>query len=73
MVASDGRRVFDVEATAPLETVVAKGYWNLAFLRAEEAAVLSTPPSKNARQRRTLEFILKGSGESYLCIAFVGF
>lgn len=63
------------EATGPLETVVAKGYWTLAFffLRPEKAEILLSPLSKNARQKRTLEFILKGSGESYLCVGFVGF
>lgn len=62
-----------VETTEPLETCSKGVYWNLAFLRAEKAAILLTPSSRNARQRRTPEFFLKASGESYLCLAFVGF
>lgn len=62
-----------MEATGPLEAVVEKEYWNLAFVRAKKGAILLTPPSKNGRQKRTPEFILKGSLESYLCVAFFGF
>lgn len=60
-----------MKATGPLGTVVAKGYWNLAILRAEKAAILVNSPFQKCRKE--LEFILKGSGESSLCIAFVGF
>lgn len=62
------------EATGPLETG-SKGVLEPCFFKSKKGSNTFNSPFQKclSRQKTTLEFILKGSGESYLCIAFVGF
>lgn len=57
MVASDGRQVFDCGGCGAFGSYGNKEVLE-PYLRAEKAAILLTPFSRNARQKRTLELIL---------------
>lgn len=58
MVASDGWQVFDCGGHGAFGSYGNKEVLEPCYLRAEKSAILLTPFSRNARQKRTLEFIL---------------